>query len=128
MFKTSPNEILQRTVASRDARRHAPINSTRHCGRIGAKFYHWLPVKREAFIPRVRLAKFQMHSVTPLDPPVCITCDAVMIWYRSLRLGPNLVVRYFYCPKCNGIGRLTQRTDHRSPDPPIEYDSDKERL
>jgi len=84
--------------------------------------------KREAYIPRVRLADFQMHSVTPLNPPVCVACDAVMIWYRSLRLAPNLVVRYFYCPKCNGIGRLAQQTDHRSPDPPIEYDSDKERL
>ena len=78
--------------------------------------------------PRVRLADFQMHSVTPLNPPVCVACDAVMIWYRSLRLGPSLVVRYFYCPKCNGIGRLTQRTEHRRPDPPIEYDSDEERL
>jgi len=83
--------------------------------------------KREAYIPRVRLADFQMHSVTPLNPPVCVACDAVMIWCRSLRLAPNLVVRYFYCPKCNGISRLTQRTDHRRPDPPIEYDSDKER-
>jgi hypothetical protein len=69
-----------------------------------------------------------MCSVTPLNPPVCNTCDAVMIWYRSLRLEPNLVVRYFYCPKCNGIGRLTHRTDHRSSDAPIEYDSDEERL
>ena len=82
-----------------------------HCGRIGAKFYHWLPAKREAYIPRVRLAEFQMHSVTPLNPPglhyLRRRHDLVSI--DTAR--PNLVVRYFYCPKCNGIGRLTKRTD-----------------
>jgi hypothetical protein len=88
MYKTSPTKFYSRSIRPDNA-----VASTQN-------FCHRPPTKREAHIPRVGLAEFQMHSVTPLNPPVCTTCDVVMIWYRSIRLEPNLVVRYFYCPKC----------------------------
>ena len=61
------------------------------------------------------MAETQMRSVAPLEPPVCPACQVVMIWYRSVRVGSNLAARYFYCPKCNGIGRLEQRIESATP-------------